>query len=144
MKKLKSYILLFCIGHTSVCTAVTLPSSSFYGANELYTENNGEIEYVVGTKIRGINYILSAVNSSWGDECKADSFGDEGACQDCCGEYLDKSAGGSGDIILYNTCMDICGGNPLPLGSALWLMPFILIYAGIKVRKRRVELKEKF
>jgi hypothetical protein len=33
----------------------------------------------------------------------------------------------------YDNCFSICGGGPsLPLGSTLWLLPFVFAYAGIK------------
>jgi hypothetical protein len=36
-------------------------------------------------------------------------------------------------MIYFKYCILACGGESLaPVGSTLWLLPFILVYAGIK------------
>ena len=132
MKILKLFILLVLLTVGGAAFAVTLPPFSFYGANELYEEGMDEIEYEVGTKVKGINYLLEENNKSWGNSCTS-VYQEQGECQDCCDaswaadQYRDASE------VLYDTCIKMCGGGPsLPLGSTLWLLPFILGYGIFK------------
>ena len=132
MKILKLFILLVLLTVGGAAFAVTLPPFSFYGANELYEEGMDEIEYEVGTKVKGINYLLEENNESWGNSCTS-VYQEQGECQDCCDaswaadQYRDASE------VLYDTCIKMCGGGPsLPLGSTLWLLPFILGYGIFK------------
>lgn len=132
MKILKLFILLVLLTVGGAAFAVTLPPFSFFGANELYEEGMDEIEYEVGTKVKGINYLLEENNESWGNSCTS-VYQEQGECQDCCDaswaadQYRDASE------VLYDTCIKMCGGGPsLPLGSTLWLLPFILGYGIFK------------
>lgn len=138
MRTIKLFILLVLLNTVGVAFAVTLPPDPFFGANELYEEGQDEIEYEVGTRVRGINYILTINNETWGNTCWNESFGESGKCQTCCDAswaargYLDE------DEVLYNTCLDICKGGPsLPLGSALWLLPFAFAYGFYKRYKNK-------
>lgn len=69
MKTLRLYIVFLLVSFTSVAFAVTLPTYSFFGANELYATNEDKVEISVGTKIGGINMLLEANNESWGTSC---------------------------------------------------------------------------
>ena len=138
MKTLRLYILFLLAGFSSIAFALTLPSSPFYGASELYEENKDEIEYSIGTKIKSINILISTVNSSWGSECLSQNS-EPGACLDCCTQTL-LNAGTYDEqtVRLYNSCRADCGGGPsLPLGSALWLLPFAFAYGIIKRYKNK-------
>ncbi len=135
MKSIKIYLFILLSSVAAELLAITLPSQPFFGGNELYEGNNDEIEYSIGTKIRNINIIISTTLEEWGNQCMGESFGEEGKCMDCCdnkwavGDYPDEFED------KYNTCLKICDGTPLPLGSALWFLPFILAYTGIRIRK---------
>lgn len=139
MYKLRLYIVFLLVGIASVIFAVTLPTHSFYGANELYSVNQDEILTDAGTRFLGINSRLLTENSSWGNECMGESNGDVYKCQDCCGIRLDKAEEKDGSSeatdVLYDTCMEICEASSLPLGSALWLLPFAVVYTCIRMRK---------
>ena len=138
MKIIKLSILLVLLNTVGVVFAVTLPPYSFFGANELYEEGQDEIEYEVGTKVKGINYVLTTNNEAWGNTCWNESFGESGKCQDCCDRSWADTGYADEDEVLYNTCLDICKGGPsLPLGSALWLLPFAIAYGYIKKVRRR-------
>ena len=138
MKIIKLFILLVLLNTVGVAFAVTLPSYSFFGANELYEEGQDEIEYEVGTKVKGINYVLTTNNEAWGNTCWNESFGESGKCQDCCDRSWADTDYADEDEVLYYTCLDICKGGPsLPLGSALWLLPFAIAYGYIKKVRRR-------
>ena len=129
MKALRLYIVFLLVSLTSVAFAVTLPTYSFFGANELYEEGRDEIEYEVGTKVKGINYLLESNNEAWGNTCWDRSLGEQAKCQDCCDESLAADGYSDAGEVLYDSCIKICGGGPsLPLGSTLWLLPFILGY----------------
>lgn len=138
MKIIKLFILLVLLNTVGVAFAVTLPSYSFFGANELYEEGQDEIEYEVGTKVKGINYVLTTNNEAWGNTCWNESFGESGKCQDCCDRSWADTDYADEDEVLYYACLDICKGGPsLPLGSALWLLPFAIAYGYIKKVRRR-------
>ena len=138
MKIIKLFILLVLLGFGATTLAVTLPTYSFFGANELYEEGRDEIEYEVGTKVKGINYVLTTNNEAWGNTCWNESFGESGKCQDCCDKSWANTDYADEDEVLYYTCLDICKGGPsLPLGSALWLLPFAIAYGYIKKVRRR-------
>ena len=129
MKALRLYIVFLLVSFTSVAFAVTLPTYSFFGANELYEEGRDEIEYEVGTKVKGINYLLESNNEAWGNTCWDRSLGEQAKCQDCCDESWAADGYSDAGEVLYDSCMKICGGGPsLPLGSALWLLPFAFAY----------------
>lgn len=129
MKALRLYIVFLLVSLTSVAFAVTLPTYSFFGANELYEEGRDEIEYEVGTKVKGINYLLESNNEAWGNTCWDRSLGEQAKCQDCCDESWAADGYSDAGEVLYDSCMKICGGGPsLPLGSALWLLPFAFAY----------------
>ena len=129
MKALRLYIVFLLVSFTSVAFAVTLPTYSFFGANELYEEGRDEIEYEVGTKVKGINYLLESNNEAWGNTCWDRSLGEQAKCQDCCDESWAAEGYSDAGEVLYDSCMKICGGGPsLPLGSALWLLPFAFAY----------------
>lgn len=138
MKIIKLFILLVLLNTVGVAFAVNLPSYSFFGANELYDEGQDEIEYEVGTKVKGINYVLTTNNEAWGNTCWNESFGESGKCQDCCDRSWADTDYADEDEVLYYACLDICKGGPsLPLGSALWLLPFAIAYGYIKKVRRR-------
>ncbi len=133
MKNIKTYLLLLFVSLASASYAVFYPTSSFFGANEEYAENHDQIEYSIGTKVRNINMIISTVNSKWGDICNEGGNAEQGKCQDCCDASWAATDYRDEDEVLYDTCMKMCGGGPsLPLGSTLWLLPFVFAYAGIK------------
>ena len=128
MKTLRLYIVFLLVSFSSVAFAVTLPTYSFFGANELYATNEDKVEISVGTKIGGINMLLEANNESWGKTCTS-VYQEQGECQDCCGASWAADNYSDAGEVLYDTCMKMCGGGPsLPLGSTLWLLPFILGY----------------
>lgn len=129
MKAIKLFILLVLLSFGATALAVTLPTYSFFGANELYEEGRDEIEYEVGTKVKGINYLLESNNEAWGNTCWDRSLGEQAKCQDCCDESWAAEGYSDAGEVLYDSCMKICGGGPsLPLGSALWLLPFAFAY----------------
>ena len=135
MKNIKTYLLLLFVSFASASYAVFYPTSSFFGANEEYAENHDQIEYSIGTQVRNINMIISTVNSAWGDACTNNGSGnvDQATCQDCCAASWENEGYTDAGEVLYNSCMKMCGGGPsLPLGSTLWLLPFVFAYAGIK------------
>ena len=129
MKIIKLFIILVLLSFGATALAVTLPTYSFFGANELYEEGRDEIEYEVGTKVKGINYLLESNNEAWGNTCWDRSLGEQAKCQDCCDESWAADGYSDAGEVLYDSCMKICGGGPsLPLGSALWLLPFAFAY----------------
>lgn len=133
MKNIKTYLILLLTSSTSVSYGVTLPSHPFFGANELYEEGHDYVEYSVGTKVRNINMIISTVNTKWGDICNEGGNAEQGKCQDCCTASWENEGYTDAGEVLYDTCIKMCGGGPsLPLGSALWLLPFVLVYAAFK------------
>lgn len=133
MKNIKTYLILLLTSSTSVSYGVTLPSHPFFGANELYEEGHDYVEYSVGTKVRNINMIISTVNTKWGDICNEGGNAEQGKCQDCCDASWAATDYADADEVLYDTCIKMCGGGPsLPLGSVLWLLPFVLVYAAFK------------
>ena len=137
MKAIKLFILLVLLSFGATALAVTLPTYSFFGANELYEEGRDEIEYEVGTKVKGINYLLESNNEAWGNTCWDRSLGEQAKCQDCCDESWAAEGYSDAGEVLYDSCMKICGGGPsLPLGSVLCLLPFAFAYAGYKKYKK--------
>ena len=130
MKTLRLYISLVLVSVASVAFAVMLPSHSFYGANELYAENQDVVETDAGTRFGRINIRLATENSTWGSDCWSQSYEDRYKCQDCCGEKLDAAEEAEGPSeatdVLFDSCMETCDATSLPLGSTLWLLPFIL------------------
>ena len=141
MKNIKTYLILLLTSSTSVSYGVTLPSHPFFGANELYAENEDVVEISEGTRIGGINMRLQTNNEEWGTSCSKGGTAEQGECQDCCDASWAATNYADADEVLYDTCIKMCGGGPsLPLGSALWLLPFAFAYAGIKSRKsKRIE-----
>ncbi len=136
MKNLKLYILFVLASVTFESFAIKLPSHSFFGANELYSDSFDNIEYSAGTQISNINMLLENVNAGWGDICVERSLGDTDDCTQCCGDFLDEQENeDESTFTLFNTCMSMCGvGESLaPLGSTLWLLLFVFAYAGVKV-----------
>lgn len=133
MKNIKTYLILLLTSCTSVSYGVTLPSHSFFGANELYAQNEDVVEISEGTRIGGINMLLENNNEAWGTSCSKGGTAEQGECQDCCDASWAATNYADADEVLYDTCIKMCGGGPsLPLGSALWLIPFVLVYAAFK------------
>ena len=131
--KLRLYILVLLLSLVTAVFAVTLPSLPFSFANELYEEGMDEIEYEVGTKVKGINYLLEENNESWGNSCSKGGLAEQAECQDCCDASWAATGYSDEGEVLYDTCIKMCGGGPsLPLGSTLWLLPFILGYGIFK------------
>jgi hypothetical protein len=132
MKRLYVFILL--VNITAVIFAINLPSFPFYGSNELYEENHDHIEFETGTKIKGINIVLENVAGEWGEYCLNDyAFGDPYDCQQCCVDKWKEFDNDPAYNASYTTCFKYCGGGPsLPLGSALWLLPFAFAYGFYK------------
>jgi hypothetical protein len=129
--KLRLYISFLFLCLVSVVFAVTLPSSPFRFANELYDDSNDDISMQLGVRITNINNQLQTNNNPWGPECIAK--GEQGACQDCCTGKLLVEGSSPDNMIYFKYCILACGGESLaPVGSTLWLLPFILVYAGIK------------
>ena len=133
MKTLRLYIVFLLVSFTSVAFAVTLPTYSFFGANELYEENEDVVEISDGTRIGGINLRLSSQNEEWGTQCYKGGHAEQGECQDCCDASWAAEGYTDAGEELYDTCIKMCGGGPsLPLGSALWLLPFAFAYGFYK------------
>lgn len=143
MKNLRLYILFVLASFTFESFAIKLPSHSFFGANELYADSFDNIEYSAGTQISNINMLLENVNSTWGDICIESSMGDTDDCTRCCGELSDEQeVQDASSITLFNTCMSMCkvGESLAPVGSTLWLLPFIIVYTAVKrVRTKKLE-----
>lgn len=140
--KLRLYISLLFLSLFSAIFAVTLPSSPFSSANELYENGKDNISMLSGVSIGRINIQLQTDNNPWGQECAA--RGNSAACQDCCGEMLLESGTTIETLIYHQYCLESCDSgseNPslAPLGTTLWLLPFILVYAGIK----RISIRRK-
>lgn len=138
---LRLYISLLFLSLFSAIFAVTLPSSPFSSANELYEDGKDNISMLSGVSIGRINIQLQTENNPWGQECAA--RGNSAACQDCCGEMLLEKGTRIETLIYHQYCLESCGGSDnsslTPLGSTLWLLPFILVYAGIK----RISIRRK-
>ena len=130
--KLRLYISFLFLCLVTVVFAVTLPSSPFSFANELYDDSHDDISMQLGVRITNVNLQLQTNNNPWGPECTAK--GEQGACQDCCKLQLLNEGVSQDNLIYYKYCMEACGGGEslTPLGSALWLLPFVFAYAGIK------------
>lgn len=130
--KLRLYISFLFLCLVSVVFAVTLPSTPFSFANELYDDSHDDISMQLGVRITNVNIQLQTNNNPWGPECTAK--GEQGACQDCCKLQLLNEGVSQDNLIYYKYCMEACGGGEslTPLGSALWLLPFVFVYAGIK------------
>lgn len=130
--KLRLYISFLFLCLVTVVFAVTLPSSPFSFANELYDDSHDDISMQLGVRITNVNIQLQTNNNPWGPECTAK--GEQGACQDCCKLQLLNEGVSQDNLIYYKYCMEACGGGEslTPLGSALWLLPFVFAYAGIK------------
>lgn len=138
--RLRLYISLLFLSLFSAIFAVTLPSSPFSSANELYENGQDNISMLSGVSIGRINIQLQTENNPWGQECAA--RGNSGACEDCCKDMLLEKGTTTETLINYDYCLQSCGNdNPslAPLGSTLWLLPFILVYAGIK----RISIRRK-
>ena len=132
MKNIKTYLTLLLSFAASMLYAVTLPQAPFGGGYDLYDENHDYVQYSVGTEIRNINVIISTVNDVWGDTCW-ETYQDKSKCADCCGDTWVSQGGSNDDEIKYDRCLEICKeGKSLPLGSTLWLLPFVLVYAAFK------------
>lgn len=144
MKLLKIFLIFLLVSFTTKILAITLPSHSFFGANELYEENLDFIEYSFGTKIKSINILISTVNDDWGEACVSSQ--DFDVCQDCCDaswakvNYEDNEH----NVTLYEECMKACdtlsdAGPSLPLGSVFSFLPFAFVYIGFKRYKANIK-----
>lgn len=139
--KLRLYILVLFSSLVTAVFAVTLPSSPFSFANELYEDSNDNISMQLGVKIANVNVQLQTSNNLWGPECTAK--GEQGACQDCCTEKLLDEGYSQDNMIYFKYCMEACGdGESLtPLGSALWLLPFAFAYGFYRrYKSKKVDL----
>ena len=137
MKAMRLYIILLFLALSTTTFAITLPSHSFFGANQLYEENEDFIEYSTGTKIRSINMLISSVNDDWGEACVVSR--DFDVCQECCDASWakDNYEDNEHNVTLYDDCMSACdtlngAGPSLPLGSVLSFLPFAFVYAALK------------
>ena len=129
--KLRLYISFLFLCLVTVVFAVTLPSSPFSFANELYDDSHDDISMQLGVRITNVNLQLQTNNNPWGPDCTAK--GEEGSCQDCCTNKLLDEGYSPDNMIYFKYCMEACGGDSLaPVGSVLWLLPFVFAYAGIK------------
>lgn len=130
--KLRLYISFLFLCLVTVVFAVTLPSTPFSFANELYDDSHDDISMQLGVRITNVNIQLQTNNNPWGSECTAK--GEEGACQDCCKNKLLDEGYSQDNMIYFKYCMEACGGGEslTPLGSTLWFLPFVFVYAGIK------------
>lgn len=137
---MRLFVVLLFLAFSSTSFAIVLPSHSFFGANELYEESQDYINFSTGTRIGNINFALLKSNGTWGDGCLVQFNNDFAGCQKCCNDSW-ANAGYETDeptLILFNNCMDACeklndaGPSLAPLGSTLWLLPFILGYAAVK------------
>ena len=133
MRTLRIYTLFLLISVASLSFAVTLPSFPCSEVNELYETSKDNIEMSTGITVGKINLQILTAQSEWGEICLGQ--GEQGLCQDCCKDKLLTAQDGytSDNVKKYTTCIKDCGGGEsLPLGSALWLMPFAFAYGIIK------------
>ena len=139
MKNIILSVLFWAIA--SVTMAVTLPSSS-YNSLESYTTT----DVVSFSMSSGPSFLgNAAVIDERAGSCYVDKQ-DPGAvqkCEDCClgSVYvpcLEKGGSddecGAANLECYNACL----GRSLPLGTPLLLLPFALVYAIVR-RKRKEE-----
>lgn len=120
MKPIIFLTLLVLLSIATSAFAVNLPTYSFFGANELYAENEDIVEISEGTTIAGINMRLQTENEGWGNTCTKAGLAEQAECQDCCDASWAATGYKDESEVLYDTCMKMCGGGPsLPLGSTL-------------------------
>ena len=119
----------------SVAMAVTLPSSS-YSMYEGMNGNNETYTLGIGTTISGTPMLYSSQNIDIAVCTIEGTPQDPNVCGECCFSkvlmiYDDEEA--------YNLCVNSCtNGVALgesPLGEALILLPFALVYALVRKRK---------
>lgn len=125
-------VLLWVI--SSVCMAVTLPSSSYTG---IASSGSDSYETLLGTGVKMRGSILKASNIDT-SVCTTEGVpGDPDACGKCC---QNKILFVYDDEVAYEKCVDSCTqGYSLgesPLGEVLLLLPFALAYAFIRKRKQ--------
>ena len=127
----------------SVCMAITLPSSSYSGFN-VDNDNSFNTTFTVQSRSITGSYLSAA---AYGGECSSATVDN---MAQCCTDLLSSTYGislnqataqyyGGGDkepLEFYNNCMS--GNTSLPLGSPLLLLPFALVYAIVR-RKRKEE-----
>lgn len=141
MKSIKTNIIVLFLSIAFQAFSVNLPSFPFYSSNELYEVNHDQIEFEAGTQIKGINILLENVAGEWGEYCMEDALGDPYDCQQCCVDKWEEFRNDPSYKASYTTCFNYCGGGEsLPLGSTLWLLPFIIVYTAVKrVSSKKLE-----
>lgn len=134
-------VLLWAI--CSTVFAVTLPTSSYnsfesYGTTEVVSFSLG-----IGTTF--LNSSAAPIDDARAGSCYVDKQDPAiiQKCEDCCIglAYLPcLDAGGSADECGQANldCINSCLGHSLPLGTPLLLLPFALVYAFVR-RKRKEE-----
>jgi hypothetical protein len=132
----------------SLSMAITLPSSSYTGSsiqNDMW--NN---EFSIGSGISYSGVMLSVSNNDEnGIECASTVENSNGTitCDDCCIDKMVSLYGPSWFMqhdVEYGDCFTTCDGWALadeqtPLGTPLCLLPFIAIYAVVRIRKENAE-----
>ena len=130
MKNIILSVLFWAVA--SVCAAITLPKSSYDmdmnpTSSESYTSN-------IGTQ-----FMNRAVLTAYKGECdhlrpdeNAGLDGDIEACKQCCRDNVER--GDSRQECMLNCSIPL----GMPLGTPLLLLPFALVYAIVR-RKRKEE-----
>lgn len=119
----------------SVCMAVTLPTTSYSGS---FFDNgvSSEVELGTGVKMTSLSLLKSSSNIDT-SVCTTEGVpGDPAACEECCKNkilfvYDDEEA----HLKCINSCTQGYSLGESPLGEALLLIPFALVYALVRKRK---------
>jgi hypothetical protein len=122
----------------SVAMAVTLPTSSYVGSS---FGGSDSYETLLGTGVKmNVSEYLQASSNVDVNACTIENVPrDPDVCSTCCGNEI-IAKGGTLDE--YLTCHDACSHGAFalneeksPLGEALILLPFALVYALVRKRK---------
>lgn len=140
---MKNINLILSVLLWAVCSsvfAVTLPTSSYSSYRDA---NSGNEEFVIGTGTSFLNY--STLGSSEAPLCNPGELKGDAAdqyCESCCSDQYQtcKLMGGTGCLTLKQTCISECMGYSLPLGSPLLLLPFALVFAFVRRRRKEATL----
>ena len=145
MKNIILSVLFWAVA--SVCMAIKLPSTSYsaYSTSDMDSES---YTMSIGTTIAN-QAVLSAYNGGCINQGLNNGSGTEigNICTNCCADELCPGLSAEacqtkliieGNISLWGECMKACEGEHLPLGSPLLLLPFALVYAIVR-RKRKEE-----
>jgi hypothetical protein len=125
----------------SVAMAVTLPTSSYVGSS---FGGSDSYETLLGTGVKmNVSEYLQASSNVDVNACTIENVPrDPDVCSTCCGNEI-IAKGGTLDE--YLTCHDACSHGAFalneeksPLGEALILLPFVLVYALVRKRKEEI------